>query len=583
MNSLLERLRQRKLIQWSIAYLAGAWVLLQVLEFLRGQFDWPAAIVRALTVFLAVAFLAVLVLAWYHGERGRQRVTAVEAVLIAAILMSGVAAAALVTRSGEGAKASVPAAAIQERSVAVLPFRNMSGSAENEYFSDGITEEILNALAKVPDLRVPARTSSFHFKGKDLPISDIARQLNVAHILEGSVRRDGIQVRITAQLIEAATDKHLWSAQYDRELKDVFAIQGEIARAIANQLEVTLAATAAGKHVPDPEAYDLYLRARALWAKRGRENMRQAIGLFESAAARDPQFGGAHAGLALALAIAPDYGAGDSTALAAADRSARRALALDTTLADAHAALGYAAFARDRRDEAEASYRKALSLDPDNPNTLIWYQLLLRAQWRYPEAEQMSQRAAELDPLSPVAWWSVAGIMIELHRPPEAVAAARRAFAADTTSAVAARYLTRAFYLAGLPDSALAVAERGVRLEPDSRRFDRVLSYVYAANGRRQDAELAFSRLGIPPKAPSIPRSQLYVALGKPDSALAVLEAIAAIPAGQQPSPAGAAQRPVRNRFRFLCDPEYDPIAAHPRFTALTRRVDLSPCPGRKR
>ena len=233
--SLFARVRARKLFQWAAAYVAGAWLVLQLIDVLTDRLAWPDVIFRAAIVLLAVGFLAALVVAWYHGERGEQRVSGVELGMLAGIFtLAAVSVMYFAGTSPTAVAGDVPAAdaAPHAGSIAVIPFVNMSGDAEQEYFSDGLTEELLNVLAQQQGLRVASRTSSFAFKGSRVPVDSIARALRVAHVLEGSVRRDGEHIRITAQLIKADDGYHVWSQTYDRQLASVFAVQDEISRAI---------------------------------------------------------------------------------------------------------------------------------------------------------------------------------------------------------------------------------------------------------------------------------------------------------------------------------------------------------------
>ena len=234
--TLFQRLKERKLVQWTLGYLAGAWVLLEVFSTLQQGMGWPQGLFPVLFALLCVGLIVTLVLAWYHGEQGRQRVSGPELLIIAGLLaVSGLGFRILVSDSGTNDEELTATRAAEgdsdaeiQPSVAVLPFVNMSGNPDNEYFSDGITEELLNALAQLPGVRVPARTSSFSFKGRNAPVREIAEVLGVAHVLEGSVRRDQSRVLITAQLSDAQTDTQLWSDTFERDLEDIFAIQREI-------------------------------------------------------------------------------------------------------------------------------------------------------------------------------------------------------------------------------------------------------------------------------------------------------------------------------------------------------------------
>src|SRR5690348_5543469 len=227
MNEFIAHLKQRKLVQWALAYVAFAFALIQVLDVVAQRFGWPDQVEKLLILALAVGLLVALVLAWYHGERGAQKVSGTEIVILALLLAIGGGLLwrfernAPVFATSGSTNANLDAVSADRKSIAVLPFVNMSGDKDNEYFSDGVSEEILNVLARTPDLHVAARTSSFSFQGKAMAIPAIARALGVRMVLEGSVRKQGDRVRIAAQLIDAATDDEVWSQTYDRELKDI--------------------------------------------------------------------------------------------------------------------------------------------------------------------------------------------------------------------------------------------------------------------------------------------------------------------------------------------------------------------------
>jgi TolB-like protein/Tfp pilus assembly protein PilF len=283
----------------------------------------------------------------------------------------------------------------------------MSGDAENEYFSDGVSEEILNVLARTPDLRVAARTSSFAFKGQAKEIPDIARELEVRMVLEGSVRKQADRVRITAQLIDAEKGFHLWSQTYDRELKDIFAIQDEIAQAIARELDVKLGGArtdgAAPADTPDLEAYDLYLKGLALWQARGEPNLREADRLFRAALAIDPDMARAWAGLALTYAILPEWSAETTAASYPVARdAAEHAFAIDPDLPEPHAVLGYVAYAEFRFATGRAMFERALALAPSFATGYQWFGESLAIDGDYAGALPILRKAVALDPKAPV-------------------------------------------------------------------------------------------------------------------------------------------------------------------------------------
>src|SRR5690348_7377662 len=418
MAELLARLKQRKLVQWALAYLAGAWAVLQALGLAADSYDWPHRVMQIAFAAIAVGFAIALVLAWYHGEQGRQRVGSAELLLIALVLAVGGGLLwrfARVTPSNRSpdtaqrnpgratpdsiagatpsrlqsaapvspSRDSPPAMAIPAKSIAVLPFVNMSGDPKNDYFSDGITEEILNALAQVPKLKVAARTSAFAFKGKEEDLRKVGEVLDVATVLEGSVQRSGDEVRITAQLIDTRTGYHLWSEKYDRKLTSIFAVEDEISKAIADKLRVQLVggdnrALVAQTRI-DPRAHDLYLRAIAAIARRG-PALKDAVLLLQQATARDPDYASAWAALSQAYELLPWYELAEwPGSLASAEQSARRALALDPQSGEAHAAL--ANVLRDKLDYASADreYRRALALNPGSSEIRNQYAQLLNA------------------------------------------------------------------------------------------------------------------------------------------------------------------------------------------------------------
>jgi TolB-like protein len=266
MNEFLQRLKQRKLVQWAVAYVAAAFALLQGIDIIAQQFGWPDGVRRGITLAMFVGFFVTLVLAWYHGERGAQRVTGTELLILALLLsLGGGFLWRFVGASHERivASAAVPAAT-PEKSIAVLPFENLSDEKENAYFAEGVQDEILTRLAKVAELKVISRTSTQHFKSTPDNLPSIAKQLGVMNILEGSVQKSNDQVRVNVQLINAATDAHLWAETYDRKITDIFVVESDIAKTIADTLRAKLTGSEktamAVSPTGNPEAYQLYLK-----------------------------------------------------------------------------------------------------------------------------------------------------------------------------------------------------------------------------------------------------------------------------------------------------------------------------------
>ena len=403
-------------------------MVLQVAVLILPSLDLPSWTYNLVLGLLVLGFPIALVLAWAltvtpEGEVTRVRPT-----------MAGL----------QGAGAGQSAAPPDARSLAVLPFTNLSADAENEYFSDGVTEEIIASLSKVRDLRVISRTSAMRFKGTDKGIEEIAAALGVAHIVEGSVRRSRDRVRITAQLIDARTDSHLWAESYDRDLEDIFAIQSDVAERIARSLQATLTPSEKVRieaaPTADTKAYELYLRGRHQLVRRTEESMLRAIDLLDRALAIDPNFAKAWASRAESWAVAPTYASTPiEESIREARVSARRALELDSGLGQAHAALGLAAELAGDPEEAEREYRRALDLDPNAPLALHWYANFLGRRKRFDDAIALLQRALEIDPLSLPVHMGLAVVLMWAGRWAESEAVLRRALEIDPGFAITHR------------------------------------------------------------------------------------------------------------------------------------------------
>jgi TolB-like protein len=362
------------------------------------------------------------------------------------------------TQTSTGQAGAPAQSAIPEKSIAVLPFVNMSSDKEQDYFSDGLTEEMIELLGQVPDLRVPARTSSFYFKGKDETIANIAQQLKVAHVLEGSVRKAGKRLRITAQLIRADNGYHLWSQAYDREDTDVFAVQDDIAKAVVSALQVKLAAGAeetGSRGTTNTEAYSQYLLGRQFYRRGGLENFRHAVEAYNKAIALDPNYAAAYVGLALAEALFADQ-TGDAAGIERAEHNVDKGIALAPNDAN-----GYAqrSFIRDGWlwdwSGAQADIDKALTLDPRNSEVQHRYANLLDALGRLPEAIAATKKSTELDPLSSPAWNHLGLFYTGMGDYASADAALSRAIELEPTSVTALNNLSRLRLLQGKPQEAL--------------------------------------------------------------------------------------------------------------------------------
>ena len=429
--SLFKELKRRNVFRVAVTYIVASWLLLQVTDVLMSVLGLPEIAGRFVFLLLVIGFVPALVFSWAYQmtpeglkrdrggaeatasvetARNLDRATIAMLVLVAGMVLAdrfwlpekgskegleSIAKATPDTNAGALVKGTEPLLP----SIAVLPFANMSPDPDNEYFADGIAEELLNFLADIKELRVPSRTSSFAFKGQNTDIREIAGQLRVGHILEGSVRKAGNRVRVTAQLIDVTTDTHLWSETYDRELEDIFAIQHEIAGHIVDQLQVVLETGPREiKPTDDLEAYTLYLQGRQLFQQRG-ESLREAERLLLEAVGRDPAFAEAWATLAMAYTTFPNYlGVEVEVAFPKAQQAAQRALDLDSQLAEANLALGQVAGRDGRRQDALMIFDAVVNAHPGHSIARLWYGIdLFQAGYLEAALEQFS-RAVDIDP-----------------------------------------------------------------------------------------------------------------------------------------------------------------------------------------
>jgi len=593
----IARLKQRKLVQWALAYLAAAWALLQALGLAADSYDWPHGVMRVAFAIIALGFVVALVLAWYHGERGAQKISGTEIVILALLLAIGggllwrferaapaqnrspdaaqrnpgriipdsVAAA---TSSGlriEPVPASAQAIPIPAKSVAVLPFVNMSGDPKNDYFSDGITEEILDALAQVPNLKVAARTSAFAFKGKAEDLRKVGEVLDVATVLEGSVQKSGDEVRITAQLIDTRSGYHLWSEKYDRKLTSIFAVEDEISKAIADKLQVQLAggsgSTLVAQKTIDPRAHDFYLRGLTLLAAR---SVGEAVGAFKQAVSIDTDYAQAWATLAEAQALLPAYG---PTALKIANadslESARRALVLDPDIALAYVAQGVVYSNQMRWADADRVLRHALELAPGDAEALNQYAQFLDAVGQLESALNVLDRALQRDPLSGVSAAIRVQLRLILHRDDPATIAAqiRAVLNAHPDSVFVHRVATliyldlhrypeaeaqtrAAAMLNGTDPEAGVLLIRGIADPAQRARAVQALETSPANGGLRRDP---------------VVRAMFLMQLGERGRAVAVLDEDA--PGSTVP--------------QLLWFPVFDPVRNDPRFKSALKKMGL--------
>jgi TolB-like protein/DNA-binding SARP family transcriptional activator/Flp pilus assembly protein TadD len=485
------------------------------------------------------------------GDLRRRRVRGISLALIAAAVIAWLA------------WAFWPAAPAPERSIAVLPFLDMSPRGDNEYFSDGITEEIITQLSTVPTLKVISRTSAMRYKRSTKSLEQIAGELGVANVLEGSVRREGDTIRITAQLIDAGSDHHLWSRSYDRNAANVIGVQDEIAREVSRALEVELGGARgalARRGTRDPQAYEFYRRGRYLWNKRTREAHEQAIAYYRRAIERDSGYADAYAGLADAYLTAYQFNVStvpDSEVYTRIKWAAERALALDDRSADAHASFAVALWWQRDWPGAERELRRSIELNPGYATARSWYALLMSGMGRLDEAVQQSRRASELDPFAVVVLDNAAWIRFLTRDYDGAIGLYSKSREINDSWAPGYAALSLVYAQKGMDEAATRAASKAVELGGRQvSAFEANLAYVHARAGRRAEAERFLKRAKTDPwEGFNIARA--HVALGEPDSAFAWLERSS----WKWPHRAARA------------DPTLDPLRSDPRFTRLSVRV----------
>jgi serine/threonine-protein kinase len=508
---------------------------------------------------------------------GVRRPTWVPVVIATCVVAAVLGGGLLLTRRGSSASNGIDkAGAAGLRSLAVLPFTSPDRDSANAYFGSGMAEELTTAFARVPGLRVASRGSASRFQDAGTTDAEIARQLGVQTILEGTVRRSGERIRVAARLVNPKDGTVLWADQYDRRLAEVFDVQDDMAQAIVTALRPTfvdtaqLAAARAVRGTEDLQAYDAYLDGRYYWARRGATGLRTAIGYFERALARDSNFARAWAGLSMAQVVLPLFtDLPPDSLLALASQNAERALRLDPTLADAHLALAYSLKGQWRWDDSERQFREALARAPDDATVHHWYGVLLYVIGRIDEAVAQLRLAKQLDPLAVQIGTDLYYALYLARRYDEAFTEAMRVWAMDTTKADGSLQIGMIQLARGRPDRALLAFEAARRLGIgfDMRAF---LSTTYRRLGRTRQADSLYGAV-----------LDQYRA----DRSLAYAAAIAATGAGDLDRAMTAVAQTIDRRSLFVteislpCDPLFDPLKQDPRFAKMLASVGMKVCP----
>ncbi|HSZ02480.1 MAG TPA: tetratricopeptide repeat protein [Terriglobales bacterium] len=456
------------------------------------------------------------------------------------------------------------------RSLAVLPLDNLSGDASQNYFADGMTDELITDLAQISALRVISRTSVMAYKGARKPLPQIARELNVDAVVEGTVLHSGDQVRITAQLIEASTDKHLWSRSYEGDFRDILALQNKVATEIADQIRINLTpqeqAALKNAKVVNPEAYESYLKGRYFWNKRTADGLKAALAYFNQAIEEDPKYAQAYSGLADTYALLGDWQYAVMTpkeAFPKAKAAAIKALELDSALGEAHNSLAFVLDGFDWDfDAAGKEFRRAIELNPGYATAYHWYAWHLSLLGRYDDAIAEMRKAENLDPLSLIINADLAELLVLAHSYDESIQQSRKTIEMDPNFALAHNQLAQAYLQKHMYAEAVAELQKAVQLSTGSPTCIANLARAYVLSGKRSEAEKLLSDLrkrSNPGYSNASEIAMIYASLGDTDQAMNWLE------------------KGFEERFNpgVLLRPGFDPLRSDSRFQNLVHRIGL--------
>jgi TolB-like protein/DNA-binding winged helix-turn-helix (wHTH) protein/Flp pilus assembly protein TadD len=457
------------------------------------------------------------------------------------------------------------------RSLAVLPLESLSNDTSQDYFADGMTDELISDLGQISALRVISRTSVMAYKRARKPLPQIAHELNVDAVVEGTVLRSGDQVRITAQLIEASSDKHLWSQSYQGELPDALALQNQVAKAIADEIRINLnpreQAALENVKIVNPQAYESFLKGRFFWNKRTADGLKVALAYFNQAIDQDPKYAQAYSGLADTYALLGDWQYAvmpPKEALPKAKTAAIKALELDSALGEAHNSLAFCLDAFDWDfDSAGKEFRRAIELNPGYATAHHWYAWHLSVLGRYDQAIAELRKAENLDPLSLIINADLAELLVIAHFYDESIRQSRKTIELDPNFALVHNQLAQAYLQKRMNDEAIAELQKAVQLSGGSPTCIAGLARAYAASGKRSEAVKLLSELkkhSNPGYSAASEIAAIYAALGNSDQAMTWLE------------------KAYEERFNpsVLLRPGFDPLRSDPRFQELVRRTGLT-------
>ena len=582
--SFFTELKRRNVYKVAVAYAVVGWLIAQIATQIFPFLEIPNWIVRLVIVLIAIGFPVALVIAWAFEAtpEGIKRTEVADAkhehsrgkTWIYVVIIGAAISVALffVGRFTAGNNSNAARTELPAKSIAVLPFDSLSRDPDNAFFAEGVQDEILTRLAKVADLKVIARTSTQKFKSAPDDLRNVANQLGVMNILEGSVQKANDQVRVNVQLINGLTNAHLWAEIYDRKLTDIFAVESDIAKTIADTLQAKLTGsekTAISKEpTSNTEAYELYHKGRSLWGKRTGDNIPKAISFYEQAIARDPNYALAYAGLSSAYILSPFYADANRLEMSAkAKEAALKALQLDPNLAEAHAALGKVLFFGEI-DLAGAAreYKRAIELKPNDADAHHWFSNdILAALGRFDEAIAEGKRSVELDPLSVVINADLGETFYFAKRYDESVTQLRKTIEIDPTSFYTHYNLGIALQAKGDLPGAIAEYEKAKQLG-DNTTVSTFYAAARAQAGDKDAARRMLSELDEISRHHEVVgylRALLYLSLNNKDEALRWLEQ-------------SVKERDGSNICWINVDPLLDPLHGDPRFEALVQKV-ISP------
>jgi TolB-like protein/Tfp pilus assembly protein PilF len=574
-------LKRRNVYKVAVAYAIVGWLVMQIAATVVPALHLSDAITSAVVLLVILGLPIALILAWAFEltpeglkrtevadelpRKSEQKRAWIYVVIIAGAVAAGIFFFGRYTSSKRGAEMS-------EKSIAVLPFENRSEDKANAYFAEGVQDEILTRLSKIADLKVTSHTSTQHYKSVPENLAEIAKQLGVAHILEGSVQKSGDAVRVNVQLIKAANNSHVWAETFDRKLTDIFSVESDVAKAIADQLRAHITRqeeqVIAAKPTKNIEAYDAYLRGRYFWNKRTSDGIKHAIEHFQQSIERDPDFALGHAGLADSYIALTFYNfAAPHETMPKAKESAIKALALDNTIAEAHASLAHILMNYDWNWSAAAKeFKRSIELKPDYATGHQWYAVhYLTATGRFEEALQEMKRALELEPASLVMNTFMGATLYYAGRYDEAIDQCRRTIEMDPNFTVAHWHLGLAYEQKQVLDAATEEFKKAISLSGGSPLMKAALGRTYAKSQKKHEANDMLNELNELSKQQYVSAYEvatIYVALGNNEQAFQLLE-----------------QAYGEHSFHLVylnVSPQFKPVSSDRRFQDLVQRIGLS-------